>query len=273
MKTLISSLALTGLLALAACKTTSTQNVIYPSVHPGGRPAAEQVHARIYKPEGAGPFPAILVLHGCDGIKQHYEGWAEVAASWGYVAVLVDSFTGRGFGQICTNTADVQPDERVLDIVGTTAYLKTLPYVKADAIGLFGFSHGGWTIMKGVQANARLTNSGVKAAVAYYPWCDPERDGNVDLPLLILMGAADNWTPPERCRNLKDQRRLRKPELVDMVFYDGAYHAFDIPGRTMEMLGRGEGGSITMRRVGYNAPAAIDAMKRAKAFFDTHLKP
>src|SRR5690606_37569885 len=117
-----------------------------------------------------------------------------------------------------------------------------------------------------------LKEYGIKGAVAYYPYCHPKDDAAVDLPLLILMGANDNWTPADRFRRLQTDKVLKKPELVEMVFYPETYHSFDqaIPLREVQV--RGVGNVISTQKIGYNGPASEDAAKRTKAFFDKHLK-
>ena len=45
---------------------------------------------------GGGPFPAVVVLHGCIGITGHFTGIADRLSSWGYVALAVDSLGPRG---------------------------------------------------------------------------------------------------------------------------------------------------------------------------------
>ena len=63
----------------------------------------------LVRPEGAGPFPAVVLLHGCDGVQPFQEQWAADLASWGYVALLADSHGPRGIGDDCCHwppTAD-----------------------------------------------------------------------------------------------------------------------------------------------------------------------
>ena len=51
---------------------------------------------KLTKPQGNGPFPAIVMLHGCRGIDKAQDAWAERFATWGYVALQVDSYAPRG---------------------------------------------------------------------------------------------------------------------------------------------------------------------------------
>jgi dienelactone hydrolase len=107
----------------------------------------------LYKPEGNGQFPAVVVLHGCAGIDYHFRAWAEQLKKWGYVALIVDSFSPRGVDRVCGQSYRVPDLERAADAYGAATYLKQLPYVDSDKIGLMGFSHGGWTGLRAVQKN------------------------------------------------------------------------------------------------------------------------
>jgi poly(3-hydroxybutyrate) depolymerase len=49
----------------------------------------------LFRPKGEGPFPAVVLLHGCRGIQPYQRDWAGKLAEWGYVALLVDSFGPR----------------------------------------------------------------------------------------------------------------------------------------------------------------------------------
>jgi dienelactone hydrolase len=256
---------------LAACQTDS-QRVQYPTVSLPGLSAPADIRASIYKPEGVGPYPAVVILHGCGGAGDHETGWAKTLNSWGYVALVVDSFGSRGHGNICTNTSLVQPKDRISDIMGAADYLNRQPYVAKERLGLIGFSHGGWTVMKAVQESMQLKDYGFRAAVGYYPYCDPAQDGRVDLSVLILMGAEDNWTPPDRCKRLQASSTLRRPELITAIYYPGTYHSFDRPGPIRQIPGTGEGGTNAPRFIGYNAASAADASQQTRAFFDKHLK-
>jgi hypothetical protein len=46
---------------------------------------------KLTKPQGDGPFPAVVLMHGCTGIAKNQDEWVERLASWGYVALQVDS--------------------------------------------------------------------------------------------------------------------------------------------------------------------------------------
>ena len=51
-------------------------------------------------PDGDGPFPAVVLLHGCDGMHND-DPWVENHhLRWGYVLLEVDSFGPRGMTRL-----------------------------------------------------------------------------------------------------------------------------------------------------------------------------
>jgi len=254
------------LLVLSAA-SASAQPVRFPSVAVGAAPAGPEIPGWIYRPAGAGPFPAIIFAHTCAGTNPHTEIWGKLLSSWGYLVLAPDSFGPRGHKQVCTNGMAVSGNMRVADIAGALKFLATLPDVQPGRIGLIGHSHGGWTALRSVQKNYGLAALGLKAAVAYYPNCQPQFDRDVDLPLLILIGDKDDWTPADSCRKLQ-AAGFAQPELVDVIYYPNAYHSFDsrVQDRTLTVA---DGKS---HRLGYDPAAAPDAEARTKAFFDKYLR-
>ena len=224
-----------------------------------------EIRGELYWPGGQGPFPAIILLHGCGGVDQHYRDWALRIAGWGYVSFLVDSFTDRGAVNICSQTRKVNKTARALDIFGAARYLQQLPTVDGKLIGIMGFSHGGGAILSAVQENApyvaKMNAFPFQAAVAFYPWCDITTDQNLSVPTLILTGERDDWTPADQCVLL--ERMIGTRDLLETMVFEGAYHAFDRPKHNRTYLGH---------RLEYDPSAAKQANIRSKAFFDYHLK-
>ena len=241
------------------------EDVRFPTAVLPGITEPASLSATIYKPDGAGPFPAIIVLHDCGGLDDHPRKWAMRLMTWGYVAIVPGSFGSRGYGNLCTRVETVGTTARVQDTIGAAEYLATMPYVQKNNIGVLGFSHGGWTIMKGVQEHAYWSMYGIRGAVAYYPYCTAPQDNNVVLPLRILIGEKDDWTLAQRCRDVISG--ARKPSLIEATFYPDTYHSFDRGGKTTFVNGQG-GGKTTARRIEGNPAATRDAEAQTRAFFD-----
>src|SRR5258706_16364815 len=66
------------------------------------------LHAQLYKPDGDGPFPTVIALHGCGGLGGHsepvqsrYRDWAEQLVKDGQAVLLPDSYGSRELGPQC----------------------------------------------------------------------------------------------------------------------------------------------------------------------------
>jgi dienelactone hydrolase len=234
------------------------------------RPPIEIIDGFLTKPEGPGPFPAIVHLHGCGGLpKAVKEGtdkgqWSERLAAWGYVVLVVDSFTTRGIEQACTTAGPAAP--RVGDAYGALAYLAAQPFVDPNRIVLLGFSQGAIAALSLVRARDfdLFENEAAhrfKAAVAFYPSC-PE-DGTMTVPTLILIGERDDWTLAAACTRMMASRS-GAGSPVRLIVYAGAHHGFDIaalhPGR--EMYGH---------HIEYNETAARQASAEVRRFLTEQL--
>jgi len=258
-------LAMIRLLAIAllvlAAGSAQAQSVHFPSVAVANVAAGPEITGWLYRPSGAGPFPAIVLAHTCGGVNEQTDMWGKRLAGWGYVVVAPDSFGPRGEKNVCARGNLVSGNMRVADVAGAIDFLNAQPFVRKGQIGLIGHSHGGWTTVRAVQKNYGLAQRGLKAAVAYYPSCNAAFDTHVEVPLLILIGDRDDWTPADSCRKLQ-AAGFDRPDLVEAVYYPNARHSFDynVPDRT-----------AFGHRLGYDTAAAPDAEARTRAFFEKYL--
>ena len=87
--------------ALWTVTAAAAENVDIPD-------GAVTLHAALYRPDGAGPFPAIVALHDCGGLDSRpaattelYGEWAKLLVADGFVVLFPDSFGSRGLGSQC----------------------------------------------------------------------------------------------------------------------------------------------------------------------------
>lgn len=188
---------------------------------------------------GAGPRPAVVLLHGCsgayDGQGRLGERLRETAArlnAMGVAALVPDSLTPRGEKQICTQRLGaraVTQTQRRRDALGALKWLAARPEVDPRRLGLLGWSNGGSTVLASTnRRQGEVAAAGVVPAfgAAFYPGCqaDLARGYEPTAPLLLLVGAEDDWTPAEPCR------QLARTAGVQIETYAGAYHGFDGSG-------------------------------------------
>ncbi len=220
--------------------------------------------AELFMPAGTGPFPAMVVLHGCDGVGPHYRDWARQLRAWGYAAMLVDSFRPRGVSNVCNQGMNVPPLLQAQDAFAASDYLRGLPNIRRDRIGVIGFSHGGWAVLKAVLAQTVAADhaTAFQVAVAFYPGCDPSHS-TLATDTLILIGDADDWTPVQRCERWRDQVSTFEHAL-EVKIYPGALHGFDSSAPPHIYAGH---------YVGRDPQAAADALLVTKAFLAQRLAP
>lgn len=228
-------------------------------------PPGSNAPAELFMPQGARPTAAVVVLHGCDGVSPHYREWARRLADWGYAALLIDSFRPRGFTQICNRGMLVPPEAQARDAFDGAAYLRAAPQVRARRVGIIGFSHGGWAVLKAVLAGIvrRPDEPPFAAAVAYYPGCDPrDPPGHpLDTDTLILIGDADDWTPAPGCARWRDAVQTNG-HVLQMKVYPGARHGFDAPHPPHVYAGH---------YVGQDPAALADSLVETRRFFNQDL--
>ena len=272
----------------------------------------EEIPATILKPPGDGPFGAVVVLHDCSGLGARSSGapmrWATLLADQGYVAIVPDSFSTRGFpAGVCFTPDDVVPQlrrvvpiQRSYDAYAALAFLRGLPYVDGRHVALMGGSHGGSSTLASMVApvsdKAPLVEErrhGFAAAIALYPgcgdrygtWSTTRALGNHGAiadysgvyqpiaPLLILIGERDDWTPAKPCEELT-RRAQAAGYPVTIKVYPGAQHAFDSNAPTRYLPNRRNANSETGRgaTTGGDPAAWADAIKEVTAFFAKELK-
>jgi dienelactone hydrolase len=267
------SLFLLALCALTVAQTTDAEPIRFEGDD-------VELQGEVFRPEGSGPFPAVVALHGCGGLygkrgglSPRHEDWAKRLADAGFLVLLPDSFGSRGVSSQCrTDSRTVRASrERVADALAAAAYLKSRPDVRPDAVNLLGWSNGGSTALYTLRDAAREPGAQPFArAVAFYPGCRAplERaDWHTRIPLLLLIGEADDWTPVWPCRGLASNAAANS-EPVTLVTYPGAHHDFDHPNLPMREH-RGLAYTANRNGVAHTAtdPAArADAMDRVLKF-------
>jgi dienelactone hydrolase len=213
--------------------------------------------AELLTPSGRGPFPTVLLFHGCGGVRAHPHAYARAAVSAGWAALLVDSFAPRGWtrgfakAMICTGLM-FRGGRRAGDVLAAIAGARGLPLVDPDRLVLAGWSHGGWAIMDlmsmplvrsgeaGLSDAPRVHLRGVRAAFLAYPYvgvASASRGGRPwprALDLLVIAPSRDHLASVRRHMRALASAVAAGSEVA--VWGVEGTHAFDEPGLMARMM-------------------------------------
>ena len=241
------------------------------------RTLAEQVellssHVEIRVPEDArGAVPAIILFHGCGGLRGLQTQYADAVLEAGYGAVLVDSNAARGLGrfasmsQVCL-ALRLWGQERAADVHAAIALADEHPGIDANRLVLSGWSHGGWTVLDALGASGRgeplaampdhapRLADHVKAALLIYPYCGFPMGSSGDdidpaIPVHAILAENDLIAPHRDCVTLLD-RAGQAGVPVEFELWPDTTHAFDDPDQPADP------------RMEYNAGTAEEARAR-----------
>ncbi|MGE0597154.1 MAG: dienelactone hydrolase family protein [Hyphomonadaceae bacterium] len=204
----------------------------------------------VAKPDGLGPFPLLVMLHGCGGRQPFLDGYAEVAREQGVASLIVDSHKPRRIGMIgasltvCTG-ARLQGRERAGDLFAAFAWARAQAWVDASRIMAAGWSHGGWTVLDALALRpgaemARATKlsglpdeplQGLAAAFLGYPYAgvaalSGRRRLRLDVPISAIVCGRDTIVGTKA--PLAALSRMRgRGAAIDVSVFDTATHAFE----------------------------------------------
>jgi dienelactone hydrolase len=265
---IVIALVLSAVILPARAAAPVPQTVEIPS-------GATTLHAQLFKPEGSGPFPVVLALHGCGGLGGHsepvqarYRDWAEELLKEGKAVLFPDSYGSRELGPQCRvrERRVTARRERVADILAARQWLMQQSWVARDRISLMGWANGASALLWAVRPQLLLRHAepDFRSAVAFYPYCrlSSGLGWSARVPTLLLIGAKDDVSSPPACRQMVEGAHGRSA-LTRIVVYPSAYHDFDRPNLPLQAIGPNPDAADPEKgHVGTDTEARADSQKR-----------
>jgi dienelactone hydrolase len=192
---------------------------------------------KTFKPSGPGPFPAVVLMHGCGGVQiPHIRQHAQELLSAGYVVLVTDSYEPRGAKNCASGV--IGGSVGVADAYAALAFLSEKSFVDRFRVYQVGFSWGAIiSTMLASPQSASIVGATQRfaATVSTYGACSYQdkyrlllRDS--DRPVLMLLGEKDQELPSTTCFPLLPElKALGSP--VEWVLYPGATHTWDQPSQ------------------------------------------
>ena len=190
-----------------------------------------------FKPAGSGPFPAVVLMHTCGGVKNaHIKQHAQELLKTGYVVLVVDSFNPRGMENCATRI--LSGSAGVADAYAALASLAARSFVDKARIYQVGYSWGAVvSTMLASPQSAVIVGSNLRfaATVSNYSGCTYQGTYQLllkdsDRPVLMLMGERDQDFPPATCFPLLDEMKVAGSPVQWHIF-PGAIHSWDKPSQ------------------------------------------
>jgi dienelactone hydrolase len=195
---------------------------------------------QVLVPDGEGPFPVVIQMHGCGGVQPMQRRYAETARQAGVAVVILDSLTPRGIGRrealltVCTGLR-LRGAERAGDLTAALAWVQAQPWADGSRLAAAGWSHGAWSIMDALAADTHPALARLKLAVLIYPYAGPlsqtARCGwGLHRPKVLACLAGRDTV----VGTLAPRRAIQRLEAdgldVDLLHLPEATHAFDDDG-------------------------------------------
>lgn len=224
------------------------------------------IRAELTMPAGAPVAPAIVALHGCAGpYPARDDAWAKRLAEAGHIVLRPDSFASRGLGPQCRVRARqvTAAGLRREDALAAARWLAAQPVTPPGGVVVMGWSDGGSTTLALALRGADKPAGLLRGFIAFYPGCRWRAPDPAGPPILLMIGAADDWTPAAPCQDLAGRvgPRLR------LIAEPGAYHDFDAPAPLHMLAGipRAQTPDHVVH-LGANPAAHADAIHRVADF-------
>ena len=176
-------------------------------------------------PPGAGPHPAVVMIHEFWGLREDIAGKADALAAEGYVVVAPDTFRGVSVAWVPAAIWNVvsTPSGRVdADLRAVVDALAADPAVDPERIVVMGFCYGGGAALRYSLSDPRLAGTGVFYGTLI---TDAGRLDDLPGPVLGIFGAEDAQIPVAEVQAF--EAALAAAEVPhDVRIYDGVGHAF-----------------------------------------------
>ena len=220
---------------------------------PGGETLSYHGEARGYLalPDGAGPHPAVILIHEWNGLADRVRQVADAFAEEGYVALAADLYDGRTGSNSQENMALVretlaQPEAIISNLDAAASYLKQRSDT-TDKVAAIGWCYGG-----GVALSYALGSEHHDATAIFYGRLldDPERLAQIRHEVYGTFAGQDQGIPPEAVERFVDALRAAGVEN-DVHIYDSVKHGFWL---------------YVDREPEVNREPAADAWRRLKAY-------
>jgi carboxymethylenebutenolidase len=228
----------------------------------------DQIDGYLARPLGAGPFPAVVLIHHMPGWDEASKEMARKFAYNGYMCLSPNLHFREGKATSGENSASVRdaggmPDDRTLgDVEGAISVLRSQPQHNGK-VGIIGFCSGGRQVflsacrLSGIDAAVDCWGGGVTAKgddlTARQPVAPIDFTADLGCPLLGLFGNEDQRPSPADVNETEEVLK-RNNKTYEFHRYDNAGHGF-----------------FAVDRPSYRQEAAVQGWQEVFKWYGKHL--
>jgi dienelactone hydrolase len=179
--------------------------------------------------------PAVVLVHGSGGIGGAMDLWARDLNAIGVATFILDSFAGRGIVSTVADQDQLASVAMMVDAYRALDLLAEHPRIRADRIGVMGFSKGAVASVYSATERFRTAhgskNARFAAHIGFYTPCNVAYEGDTNVgsvPIRLLHGMADDYVSIAPCRDYAARLKSAGAD-VELTEYPEGQHAFDNP--------------------------------------------
>jgi dienelactone hydrolase len=148
----------------------------YPNApQPYGKEHADM----LFKPDGAGPFPGLVMMPACGGeyYTRNVHDWAKRAIDRGYAVMVADPLWQRKVEDNCDDPIPIPMSRMLKDAFDAAAALRKQSFIDPGRVGYVAFSQNAFTALalSGMPYSRYLGAPPFAAIVAFYPRCEQRK--------------------------------------------------------------------------------------------------
>ncbi|MEH2006847.1 dienelactone hydrolase family protein [Nostoc sp.] len=237
-----------------------------------------EIDAYLAQPAQKGTFGAVIVFPEIFGINSNIRDITELIAKQGYVVIapamyqriapgFEAGFSPESYRLGLQYYQQVKYQEIFSDIQATITYLKTLPNVKNNAIGVIGFCFGGHVAymaatLPDIKATASFYGGGITTSSYGEETPTINRTSEIKGTIYAFFGTRDSFVSQEE--NEQIEAELKKHQINHSIFRYDAGHGF-FAGFFKDQY------PFLEQHPSYNPEAAPDAWQHVLELFQNNL--
>jgi dienelactone hydrolase len=186
-------------------------------------------------PRAAPKVPAVVLIHGSGGIGGATDVWAREFNAIGVAAFILDTFSGRGIVSTVADQDQLNSLAMMVDAYRALDLLAAHPRIRADRIGVMGFSKGAVASIYSATERFRAAHGGkdnrFAAHIGLYTPCNVAYEGDTKVgpaPIRLFHGITDGYVAIGPCRDYVARLKAAGADVA-LTEYPDSQHSFDNP--------------------------------------------